>query len=279
MLLANEVPGRHASGRGAHRRVVTTTKGIKKTPGDGQDRIEWLDANKRLFRVRPLGPDHVRDIRPGRLARIPPRFKGQTNYHGRYFFASLGVHVEHESMNEFTGLMLVDHLHVVTAVAAQPMLLTFANGRNHVPDFLATLSDGRRLLIDVHESRSTTEADAELFELTREMCARVGWDYEVVDRLDDVFRWNLEWMNRYHHPRYAPAPDVRQRILSLAGRARTFGELRKALATDRPGEHIPALAHLMWQREVLFDLHAPLEDTSRVWTAHRPDTAHLSPRT
>ncbi|WP_158297027.1 TnsA-like heteromeric transposase endonuclease subunit [Zhihengliuella sp. ISTPL4] len=258
---------------------MTKTKGIKRTPGDGQDRIEWLDESKRLFRVRPLTPDHVRDIRPGHLARIPPRFKGQTNYHGRYYFASLGAHVEHESMNEFTGLMLVDHLHVVTAVAAQPMLLTFANGRNHVPDFLVTLCDGRRLLIDVHESRSTTEADAELFALTREMCARVGWDYEVVDRLDDIFRWNLEWMNRYHHPRYVPAADVRQRILSVAARARTFGELRKALATDRPGEHIPALAHLMWQREVLFDLHAPLEDTSRVWTPHRPDTARRSPRT
>lgn len=269
MDLAKEVPDRHVSGRGAHRRAVTTTKGIKKTPGDGRDRIEWFDENKRLCRVRPLSPNHVRGIQPGRLARIPPRFKGQSNYHGRYYFASLGIHVEHESMNEFTGIMLIDHLHTVTAVAAQPMLITFANGRNHVPDFLVTLSDGRRLLIDVHESRSTTEAAAELFALTREMCARLGWDYEVIDRLDDVFRWNLEWMNRYHHPRYAPNADVRRRILSAANRAKTFGELRLALRTGRPGEHIPALAHLMWQRAVLFDLRARLDDASPVLAAHR----------
>lgn len=273
MNLRAEVSGRRVGERGAHRCVVTKTKGIKKTPGDGQDRIEWLDENKHLYRVRPLSPDHVRDIRPGRLARIPPRFKGQANYHGRYYFAGLGLHVMHESMNEFTGLMLVDHLHTVTAVAAQPMLITFANGRNHVPDFLVTLSDGRRLLVDVHESRSTTEADSELFELTREMCARVGWDYEVIDHLDDVFRWNLEWMNRYHHPRYAPTADTRRRILSLAERARTFGELRRVLATDRPGEHIPALAHLMWRREVLLDLREPFDDASPVWTARRDSNA------
>lgn len=252
---------------------MTKTKGIRKTSGDGQDRIEWLDERKSLFRVRPLSPDHVRGINPGRLARIPPRFKGQSNYHGRYYFASLGIHVEHESMNEFTGLMLIDHLHSVTAVAAQPMLVTFASGRNHVPDFLVTLAEGRRLLIDVHESRSTTEADAELFELTRRMCVRVGWDYEVIDRLDDVFRWNLEWMNRYHHPRYAPTDDARHGVLAIADGAPTFGELRSALATHRPGEHIPALAHLMWRREVLFDLRAPLDDASRVWTAHRSISA------
>ncbi len=242
--------------------------GIKKTAGIGQDRIEWLDEGKQLLHVQALSPDHVRDIKPGRLARIPPKFKGQSNYHGKYF-ASFGAHVFHESMNEFTGLMLIDHLRDVVAVAPQPMLITFANGRTHVPDFLANVRNGRRVLVDVHEARSTTEADEELFALTREMCARVGWDYEIIDRLHDIARWNLEWMNRYHHPRYAPSDDVRSRILALADRARTFGELRKALTTERPGEHIPALAHLMWRREVLFGLSSPLDDATSVWTAHR----------
>lgn len=268
MVHTSELPDRHASERGAHRRVMTKAKGIKKTAGIGQDRIEWLDEDRHLFHVLPLTPDHVRNIRPGRLARIPPKFKGQSNYHGKYF-ASFGAHVFHESMNEFTGLMLIDHLRDVTAIAPQPMLITFANGRTHVPDFLVDVQEGRRLLVDVHESRSTTEADKQLFDLTRQMCAQVGWDYEIVDRLHDVARWNLEWMNRYHHPRYAPSDALRRRILRVADRARTFGELRTALQSERPGEHIPALAHLMWRREVLFDLRRPLGDSTPVWTTHR----------
>ncbi|WP_241740227.1 TnsA-like heteromeric transposase endonuclease subunit [Microbacterium invictum] len=246
---------------------MTKKTRIVKTAADGFDRVEWLGADERVHRARADSPDAVRDVLPERLARTPPKFKGQSNFHGRYWCAGTGGFVFHESMTEYTGLMLLDHFHPIVAISAQPMLLSFANGRVHYPDFFAMLAGGRQLLVDVHLASLTTDEDREQFALTRQLCVRVGWDYQLIDELRQVAVWNIEWLSRYRHPRCRPSDQTRDRILRLAGTVERLGPLRRALATDKPGEHMPALYHLFWERKLLFDLNKRLNDETHIWVA------------
>jgi hypothetical protein len=239
---------------------VRKTRGIKRSLGDGHDRIEWKGDDGLVHSVRATTPSSVEFIEPAFLARIPPKFKGQSNYHGTYWFAGIGGTVYHESMTEFTALMWLDHQHEIVEIAPQPMLITFADGRAHYPDFFATHANGRRGLVDVHLKSMTTQAHVESFAATARLCARLGWDYEVIDALEDIPRWNLEWISRYHHPRYDPEVKVRRRILSKVARRPMFGTLRDELRTEKAGEHMPAIYHLMWRREITFDLSRRFTD-------------------
>ena len=241
---------------------MTKYQSIKKTPGDGYDRIEWLDARGAKHSLRATDPVAVEQVLPGERTRKPGKYAGQRTYQGHYWCAGTQSMVFHESMTEFTGVMLIDHLHDLIFLAAQPMLLTFAAGDFHYPDYLAILSDGTRLVVDIHLKSLTSEADARKFELTRGMCQRLGWQYALIDGMSNVVRWNLELMARYQHPRYSPSDQVRTKILRLARRQPTFQQLRTALRTDKPGEHLPALFHMLWRRELHFDITEPFTDDS-----------------
>jgi hypothetical protein len=239
---------------------------LKRSPADGYDRMEWLDADGVTHALRANDAVNAERVQPGARTRRPGKHQGQTSYQGHYWCAGSRQLVFHESMTEFAGAMLIDHLHDVVSLAAQPMLLTFEDGTPHYPDYLAVEADGTRRLIDVHPEATTTEADRHKFELTARLCERLGWKYTLIEELSEVVRWNLEMMARYHHPRFAPTEKVRARIRSLAADRPTFGALCLALETECPGEHIPALMHMMWRRELAFDLHLPVTE----WTLVHP---------
>ncbi|MGV2900119.1 TnsA-like heteromeric transposase endonuclease subunit [Microbacterium sp. AGC62] len=231
------------------------------------DRIEWKDAKGRVHAVRALNRTSVEKVTPVDPARPLMKWDGQRASQGYYWCAGSQSMVRHESMSEFTALMLLDHeLDIIEAVA-QPMLLTFPNGLFHTPDFLIRTAFGEAILVDVHDSARTSETDALKFELTRLLCERVGWRFELFDMFTDITRWSLEMMCRYHHPRYEPDASTRSRILSLATKHKTFGALRNSLRTDKPGEYLPAVFHLMWQRAIRFDIHAPFTDNTRLHVA------------
>ena len=195
------------------------------------------------------------------------KWDGQRASQGYYWCAGSQTMVRHESMSEFTAMMLLDHLLDVIEAVAQPMLLSFPNGLYHTPDYLIRTAQGDAILVDVHDSVRTSEADALKFELTRQLCERVGWGFELFDMFTDITRWSLEMMCRYHHPRYEPTASMRARILKLVRKHKTFGSLREALRTDKPGEHLPAVYHLMWQRAIRFDVHSPFNDSTRLHVA------------
>ncbi len=241
--------------------------GIKKTPGIGTDRVEWKDSKGRTHAARATDPSSVEVVVPGGPARLPMKWENQRASQGHYWCAGTQTMVWHESMSEFTALMLLDHLFDIVSVCAQPMLLTFADGQHHTPDYFLTTAQAERILVDVHDADLTTEAEARKFELTRLMCERVGWRYELFDTFPDVTRWSLEMMARYQHPRYAPDAHTEARILKLAAKYRTFGALREALVTDKPGEHLPAVFHLMWQRAIRFELDKSFNDNTRLYAA------------
>jgi len=246
---------------------MSTRKNISRSPSDRYDRIEWFDSRRRVHAARAVDAANVDAVRPQAPARAPGKWQGQEAKQGHYWCAGTQQLVWHESMMEYTSMMLFDHLFDMVEVVAQPMMLAFAVGRHHVPDYLIDTAHGERIVLDAHDKDGTTEADAELFALTRRLCERVGWRYEVIDTITDIKRWNLEMMARYRHPRYAPDDILRARVLKLARSYKTFGELRRALVTPRPGEHLPAVFHLMWNRALRFDLDRAFTDNTRLRVA------------
>lgn len=244
--------------------MSTSPKTIRKTSAE-YDRIEWYDAGRRVKAARGVDARSVADVAPHYPVRRFGKWEGQEAMQGHYWCVGTQTMVRHESMMEFTSLMMLDHLFDIAHVMSQPMLLTFAVGRHHTPDFLVDTAQGERILVEVHEKGMTAEADLERFGLTDALCTRVGWRFELIDRVTDVVRWNLEMMARYNHPRYAPDEVTGARILKLANEHRTFGGLRTALATSKPGEHLPAVFHLMWNRAIRFDLHRAFSDLTPLY--------------
>ncbi|MBT2473641.1 TnsA-like heteromeric transposase endonuclease subunit [Microbacterium sp. ISL-103] len=242
--------------------------GIKKTPGFGVDRIEWKDAKHRVHAARATDPASVEKVEPAQPARLPMKWDTQRSSQGYYWCACTETMVRYESMSEFTALMLLDHVFDIVDIVSQPMMLTFQrDDLHHVPDVFFRTAQGENILVDVHDSERTTEAEALKFELTAQMCERIGWRFELFDTFPDVTRWNLEMMGRYHHPRFEPDDEDRDLILHVAHEVGTFGALRDALRTDRPGEHLPAVFHLMWQRAIRFDLTKPFSDNTPIHPA------------
>lgn len=246
---------------------MTKKTSIKPGMADGYDRIAWMDSSRRTHSVRPIDARSVEEVRPRATARLAGKWHGQRAFQGNYWVAGTQTMVWHESMSEFTALLMLDYMVDIAHVTAQPMLLSFADGSNHTPDYFVEVRTGERILVDVHHTSMMTEAVAKSFALTNQLCDRVGWKYEVMDRFTDLTRWSLEMMARYNHPRYAPDEDTRARILKLASKHPTFGGLRAALRTERPGEHLPAVYHLMWQRAIRFDLNRPFDDRTTLTVA------------
>ncbi len=237
---------------------MSKKKGITHAAGDGFDRIEWLDAEGRKHALRADNPVSAKLVLPSGRTRRPGKGEGQVTFQGNYWCAGSGAHVFHESMLEFTSMMLIDHLNDIVSLYAQPMLLTFADGDFHYPDFLAIDAEGTRILVDAHPKSRTTPEDERKFELTRQMCERLGWKYILIDEMSRVVRWNLEFLARYQHPRFAPDTETREWLLALSSTCDTLGELYAACRTDKPGEHVPALIHLFWRRHIGIDIAEPI---------------------
>lgn len=231
-------------------------KALPKTPGDGFDRIQWFDKKLNTHTIRADDPVSALTVAPGERTRKPGKWKGQKPYQGHYWCAGSRTSVFHESMTEYAGMMLIDHLYDIVAVHAQPMLMTFFDGLYCYPDFLAIEADGTRHLIEVHPKALMKPADEAKFAHTARVCEVLGWRFTLIDQLSDTVRMNLEMMSRYRHHRYTPAPDIAEHILATAKKHETFSGLRRALVTDKPGELMPYFFHLMWKGELSFDLTA-----------------------
>lgn len=237
--------------------LISTTNAAR-----GEVRVAWFDASKRAHHARASNAARMNQMAPGRRARKAPKYKGQLSYQGHYWFAGIERLVWHESMAEYAGLMLIDHMRSVRSVVAQPFVVRFADGTTHIPDYLVDNADRTRTVVDVHLRSLTSEEDEKKFAATQNLCDALGWEYLLLDRLLDVPAWNLETMARYRHPMFEPGADVRDRILASADATPEFGRLRRSLETGKVGELVPSIMHLMWRRELIFDIEKPFTDTT-----------------
>jgi hypothetical protein len=103
---------------------------------------------------------------------------GKRNYEGLWWSSTVCAHVPFESLLEREYLMWADFEPDIVAIAAQPLALLWPRGttghKNHVPDFFVRMSNGDGRLVDVRHPDCVEDAAAQ-FDLTRHVCAEVGW--------------------------------------------------------------------------------------------------------
>ena len=207
------------------------------------------------------------DLEHGWPVRSFPSYKGQRNYPGWYWSATMGRRVGFESWVERDHLVALDFDPGVTAVVSQPFWLlwpTLAGKiRRHVPDFFVRVAGGA-LVVDSRPLDRIGERDREAFAATERACGLLGWRYAVWGAMDPVVAANHRWLAGYRHQRcYDAAAGARLREVFTRRRALMAG----AEAAGDPFATLPVLFHLMWRHELMADLSLVLSDRSTVWAA------------
>jgi hypothetical protein len=206
-------------------------------------------------------------LEDGRPVRSFPSYRGQRNYPGWYWSATMGRRVGFESWVERDHLVALDFDPAVTAVASQPFWLLWRAGgkvRRHAPDFFARLAGGGALVVDSRPLDRIGERDREAFAAARAACARLGWRYAVQGTADPVPAANLRWLAGYRHPRCHDE--------AVAGLLREAFEQPRELVDGAelagdPLATLPVLFHLMWRHELAADLSLVLSHRSVVLAA------------
>lgn len=217
-------------------------------------------------RQEPLDECAGRRFELGAPVRSFPSYRGQRNWPGWWWSATMRAHVGYESWLERDHAMALDFAPDVVAFAAQPfwMFLQVEGRRwSHAPDFFARHADGTATVIDCRPDDRIKPRDAAVFAVTARACERVGWSYQRVGALPGVEAGNLRWLAGYREERFAVAATV--------------DRLRAAFAVPRPllsgagwcgppTSVLPVLFHLLWYHQLTVDLSAPLSASSILTT-------------
>jgi hypothetical protein len=200
-----------------------------------------------------------------RMARDIPSHRGQAHTPGRYWAATMKSLVEYESYLECKWFMMLDFdLHVVE-FASQPLVFDGVDGRGqrrHTPDVFARRSDGSAWLLDVKNPERLDRAEVRLqAERTARICARLGWDYQMVGE-PPAQRWaNISWLSGYRRQVHLGA-ELMPRLVALARRPVAIGDLLGFV--EYPDVARAVLFHLCWRQVIVFDLDSPLRETTLV---------------
>ncbi|MFF2296536.1 TnsA-like heteromeric transposase endonuclease subunit [Arthrobacter sp. NPDC058127] len=197
-------------------------------------------------------------LESARILRRPVKYQHRRNYEGYYWCSGSGESVWYESMTEYSALMHLDHTLNLIKVAAQPLCILFTDGTRHYPDYFALHESGRQVLYDVRPAELVDEKAEIQFAKTREVCAKIGWGYEVLHGLTGMPRHNLEWLAGYRHPYIDLGLQMRTRILDEASEPSPLAQLAVALDSTHPVRFLPGIYHLLWRRDLTYDPSRPL---------------------
>jgi hypothetical protein len=118
-----------------------------------------------------------------------------------YWSSTMRDHVVYESRLELTRLLYADFDQDVTAVFAQPFLLsTTVDGRRrrHVPDFLVMREKDVPLVVDVKPRHLLTRPKVNFaLGLAREVVLSRGWDFQVWSEPPEAELTNLRFLAGY----------------------------------------------------------------------------------
>lgn len=196
-----------------------------------------------------------------------PSYRGQRNFPGLYYSATIDGHVGYESWLERDTLLALDHEAEVAGFSSQPFWL-FWQGRDrvvsHAPDFFARSVDGTGIVIDCKPEGCIKPKDEAAFTATQKACTEMGWAFRLVTGHDPVWLANVWWLAGYRHRRYRLEPAV-SRLLDA------FAEAGPLVATaglvGDPLAVLPVAFHLLWSGRLVTDLSCRLEAASLVWRA------------
>jgi hypothetical protein len=152
----------------------------------------------------------------------------------------------------------------VVAIAAQPLALLWSRGtagqRNHVPDFFVRLSNGDGRLVDVRHADRVDDAAAQ-FELTRQVCGEVGWQYDIFTGLDALTEHNVRWLAGYRQDRCGPTDETLAVITGCFAVPLPLGvgvhRVSRCAGVPKDGVMATVL-HLLWRRQLSANLDVPL---------------------
>ena len=226
--------------------------------------MEFVGDDGRVRR-EPLVECAVVPLEFAAAVRSFPSYRGQRNWPGLWWSATMGAHVGYESWLERDHAMLLDFDSEVIAFAAQPFWLLFHAGegsaRTHAPDFFARRRDGTGLVVDCRPDDRIRARDAEAFAATEGACELVGWEYRRVGAAESVMVENVRWLAGYRQPRFLQ-PMIARELLTV------FAERRPLLAgawmVGSPLMVMPVLFHLLWVGRLRVDLGTALSDTTMV---------------
>lgn len=205
-----------------------------------------------------------------RKMRTGNRYPKQRNYHGHNWFGNTQQQIWFESLFERHPLLWLDHTRDIVAIACQPMTMTFGDGSEHTPDFVALHSNHSQVVYDVKPSRLIPKAQAQ-FDKTAELCRTVGWGYEVLSDLSRQLDINLDWIASFRQPRFAASPDETQLLLHALRTPLPLGEAA-ALLPALTGK--PAIYHLVWMGQLHLDLNSLLSNSTLISTLNSKETSH-----
>lgn len=234
-----------------------------------RDRLLFcLDATVRNSGVYPgLASEPIENATP---IRDFAAWQGKRNYEGLWWSSTTGGHLRFESLLEREYLLTADFDPDVVAIAAQPLAILWRrevlHHRSHVPDYFVRLSAGDGRVVDVRH-RDRVAVSQQQFNLTRDLCGEIGWEYQVFMGAPPAAIGNLRWLAGYRHIRHAPSREVRD---TVAGNFQQPLTLRagirrvRSCVTVEQDTLMSNIFHMLWCHELFVDLQRPLSMDTQV---------------
>lgn len=221
---------------------------LRHIDGEIDDRQPWSATS----------PDRFRLVAPWRTFRW---HYGQKHYSGTYWSSTMRSHIIYESRLELTRLLYADFDSNVTAIFAQPFLLSATvdgSLRRHVPDYLLLRDKGGPLVVDVKPRHLLTRPKVSFtLEWACSVVESRDWDFEVWREPPAGEVENLRFLAGYRRD-WLFADDLLAEIRQADLHGATLGEAFHAFP-HRPAWQVrAAVLRLLWCQHFATDLSTPL---------------------
>jgi hypothetical protein len=227
--------------------------------------ISWLSLDSKIHTELASPALLSRSIFLAPAIRIGNKYPKKRAYPGYNWFSKTNGFVWYESMFEREALLWLDLLTDVVAITSQPMRMDFADGSHHYPDFFALHSDHRQVVYDVKPASKLNEKALDQFKKTEELCAEIGWGFKLITDQSDAARANIHWLSNYRQTRFAPSVAARDGLIAeLTNRPLTVAEAAEILDLQSHNTGRPSVYHLIWQRDLAFDMQNVLTDSTSI---------------
>ena len=215
--------------------------------------VTWIDATER-HHTAPAHPDLMQErIYEAMPIRVSKSHAKSTAYQGHSIISQTRQQLWVESRLEAFALMWIDMSFDVQSVATQPMRIDFADGTRHTPDIFALHSDSTQVLYDVKPRSKLTEKVLTQFQKTRDICADVGWGYQLFHGLPPQVHANMVWLWNFARTDLKPARHVEARVLELLDVPRTLSSVTFESGLMMADVN-SAIFNMLWRRVLRTDL-------------------------